>query len=334
MRHLQKAQGDDPPLSDSGAAQAQALASVLGGGGITAVFATPTKRAMETATPLAERLGLTVTPYDPNAPQRAGRCGSGDPRGGPDRRAQQHRSRPGDAVRRRAGAGDRRRGLWDDLHRRSRQLIMFARCSCGPRSDRREALPQRAPRFKGARMADITDTPPDRLSLDPRSEHFDETLLSRGVGIRFNGQEKTNVIEYSVSEGWIRVAAGKSRDRFGQPMTLKLKGKVEPYFERPADRRRGSATMQAVGRFRRIGAASASAGCPRHFGGAPAQPIAQRRPASERCGEPGRPRRSRGWRPSRPCCDRRSSRRAMHLRASQTSRELLFVSPVSTRRRW
>ncbi len=70
MRHLQKAQGDDPPLSDSGAAQAQALASVLGGGGITAVFATPTKRAMETATPLAERLGLTVTPYDPNAPQR------------------------------------------------------------------------------------------------------------------------------------------------------------------------------------------------------------------------------------------------------------------------
>ena len=84
-------------------------------------------------------------------------------------------------------------------------------------------------------MADITDTPPDRLSLDPRSEHFDEALLSRGVGIKFNGQEKTNVIEYSVSEGWIRVAAGKSRDRFGQPMTLKLKGTVEPYYERPAD---------------------------------------------------------------------------------------------------
>lgn len=80
-----------------------------------------------------------------------------------------------------------------------------------------------------------TDTPPDRLSLDPRSEHFDETLLSRGVGIKFNGQEKTNVIEYSVSEGWIRVAAGKSRDRFGQPMTLKLNGKVEPYYERTAE---------------------------------------------------------------------------------------------------
>jgi len=81
----------------------------------------------------------------------------------------------------------------------------------------------------------LGDSPPDRLSLDPRSEHFDEALLSRGVGIRFNGQEKTNVIEYSVSEGWIRVAAGKSRDRFGQPMTLKLSGTVEPYYERAAE---------------------------------------------------------------------------------------------------
>jgi hypothetical protein len=79
-----------------------------------------------------------------------------------------------------------------------------------------------------------SDSPPDRLSLDPRSEYFDEALLSRGVGIKFNGQEKTNVIEYSVSEGWIRVAAGRSRDRFGQPMTIKLQGKVEPYFENAA----------------------------------------------------------------------------------------------------
>ena len=78
---------------------------------------------------------------------------------------------------------------------------------------------------------DASDTPPDRLSLDPRSEHFDEALLSRGVGIRFNGQEKTNVIEYSVSEGWIRIAAGRSRDRFGQPMTIRLNGTVEPYYE-------------------------------------------------------------------------------------------------------
>jgi hypothetical protein len=84
-------------------------------------------------------------------------------------------------------------------------------------------------------MADKqTDTPPDRLSLDPRSDYYDEALLSRGVGIKFNGQEKTSVIEYSISEGWIRVPAGKSRDRYGQPMTLKLKGKVEPYFENPS----------------------------------------------------------------------------------------------------
>ena len=77
----------------------------------------------------------------------------------------------------------------------------------------------------------MADNLPDRLSLDPRSPHFDEALLSRGVGIRFNGQEKTNVEEYCVSEGWIRVAAGRSRDRFGNPMTVKLKGSVEPYLK-------------------------------------------------------------------------------------------------------
>jgi hypothetical protein len=86
------------------------------------------------------------------------------------------------------------------------------------------------------------DAPPDRLSLDPRSPHFDEALLSRGVGIKFNGQEKTNVIEYSISEGWIRIAAGRSRDRYGQPMTVKLKGTVEPYFERPAQDEEGVAS--------------------------------------------------------------------------------------------
>jgi len=72
---------------------------------------------------------------------------------------------------------------------------------------------------------------PDRLSLDPRSPYFDGELLRKGVGIRFNGVEKTNVEEYSISEGWIRVAAGRSRDRYGNPMTVKLKGKVEPYFD-------------------------------------------------------------------------------------------------------
>jgi hypothetical protein len=84
-------------------------------------------------------------------------------------------------------------------------------------------------------MTDQPDSPPDRLSLDPRSPHFDEAKLLRGVGIRFNGVEKTNVEEYSVSEGWIKVAAGRSRDRFGNPMTVKLKGVVEPYYERPAE---------------------------------------------------------------------------------------------------
>ena len=86
-------------------------------------------------------------------------------------------------------------------------------------------------------MTDKTAIPelPDHLSLDPRSPHFNGDVLERGVGIRFNGVEKTNVEEYSVSEGWIRVAAGRSRDRFGNPMTVKLKGKVEPYYEAPAD---------------------------------------------------------------------------------------------------
>ena len=72
---------------------------------------------------------------------------------------------------------------------------------------------------------------PDRLSLDPRSDYFDEEALRHGVGIRFNGNEKTNVEEYCFSEGWIKVAAGRSRDRYGNPMTLTLKGKVEPYYE-------------------------------------------------------------------------------------------------------
>ena len=76
----------------------------------------------------------------------------------------------------------------------------------------------------------MTDTPPDRLSNDPRSPYFDADALQRGVGIRFKGVEKTNVEEYCVSEGWIRVAAGPSKDRFGNPLTIKLTGAVEPYF--------------------------------------------------------------------------------------------------------
>jgi hypothetical protein len=72
--------------------------------------------------------------------------------------------------------------------------------------------------------------PPDRLSNDPRSPHYNEALLERGIGIRFNGAEKTNVAEYCVSEGWVRVTVGKSLDRRGQPLTMKLQGSVEPYF--------------------------------------------------------------------------------------------------------
>lgn len=79
----------------------------------------------------------------------------------------------------------------------------------------------------------MTDLPPDRLSVDPRSPHFDEAALARDVGVRFNGVEKSNVEEYCVSEGWVRLAVGKARDRAGNAMTLKLKGTVEPYFRRP-----------------------------------------------------------------------------------------------------
>lgn len=79
-------------------------------------------------------------------------------------------------------------------------------------------------------MSDMSDTPPDRLSNDPRSKFHDEALLERGIGIRFNGEERTNVEEYCISEGWIRVAMGRALDRRGQPMTMKIKGTVEAWF--------------------------------------------------------------------------------------------------------
>jgi hypothetical protein len=74
------------------------------------------------------------------------------------------------------------------------------------------------------------DTLPDRLSTDPHSPYYNEALLERDIGVRFKGVEKTNVAEYCVSEGWIRVEAGKAKDRHGNPLTIKLTGKVEPYF--------------------------------------------------------------------------------------------------------
>ena len=78
---------------------------------------------------------------------------------------------------------------------------------------------------------DKPQTPPDRLSIDPRSEHFDSEVLQRGVAIRFKGRERTDIEEYSISEGWVRVQAGKTVDRKGRPLLLKLNGPVEAWFE-------------------------------------------------------------------------------------------------------
>ena len=83
----------------------------------------------------------------------------------------------------------------------------------------------------------MTDTPPDRLAANPKSPFYDAALLERGVGVRFKGVDKTNVEEYCVSEGWVRLAVGKTVDRHGMPLTIKLQGTVEPYFrtEAPAE---------------------------------------------------------------------------------------------------
>jgi hypothetical protein len=77
----------------------------------------------------------------------------------------------------------------------------------------------------------MTDTLPDRLSINPASPHYNGELLERGIGIKFKGAEKTNVEEYCVSEGWIRVSVGNTRDRKGNPLTIKLSGPVEPYLK-------------------------------------------------------------------------------------------------------
>ena len=77
----------------------------------------------------------------------------------------------------------------------------------------------------------MTDAPPDRLSVNPKSPYYDEALLARGIGVRFKGVEKNNVDEYCVSEGWVRLSVGTTKDRFGNDMTVKLKGDVVPYFK-------------------------------------------------------------------------------------------------------
>jgi hypothetical protein len=77
----------------------------------------------------------------------------------------------------------------------------------------------------------MSEVLPDRLSVDPKSPHYNEEILKRNVGIRFNGTEKTNVEEYCVSEGWIRVVAGRGVDRRGNPLLIKMSGTVEPFFK-------------------------------------------------------------------------------------------------------
>ena len=81
----------------------------------------------------------------------------------------------------------------------------------------------------------MTDTParpemPDRLCTDPRSPHHVRAIFEHDIGIRLNGKERNDVAEYCISEGWVRVAAGKAVDRRGQPLLIKLKGAVEAYY--------------------------------------------------------------------------------------------------------
>ncbi len=75
------------------------------------------------------------------------------------------------------------------------------------------------------------DIPPDRISVNPRSQYFDGETLQRGIGIRFKDRVRTDIEEYCISEGWVRVQAGKTVDRKGQPLTIKLNGPVEAWFE-------------------------------------------------------------------------------------------------------
>lgn len=77
----------------------------------------------------------------------------------------------------------------------------------------------------------MSESLPDRLSVNPKSPYYNEEILKRGIGIRFNGTEKSNVDEYCVSEGWIRVTAGRAVDRHGSPLSMKMSGRVEPYFK-------------------------------------------------------------------------------------------------------
>lgn len=89
-----------------------------------------------------------------------------------------------------------------------------------------DSAPEVTPAASGA-----ADVPPDHLAINPRSPHFDGEKLGRGVGIRFKGRERTDIEEYCISEGWVRVQAGKTVDRKGRPLTIKLTGPVEAWYE-------------------------------------------------------------------------------------------------------
>ena len=80
-------------------------------------------------------------------------------------------------------------------------------------------------------MTETLPALPDRLSVNPRSPYYDEALLQQGIGVKFKGEEKTNVEEYCISEGWVRLTVGKAVDRRGEPITIKLNGTVEPYVK-------------------------------------------------------------------------------------------------------
>ncbi|WP_394788305.1 DUF3297 family protein [Rhodoferax sp.] len=72
---------------------------------------------------------------------------------------------------------------------------------------------------------------PDRLSIDPRSPHHVAAVFEHDVGIHLNDKERLDVDEYCISEGWIKVPAGKTLDRKGHPLLIKLKGKVEAFYK-------------------------------------------------------------------------------------------------------
>ncbi len=71
---------------------------------------------------------------------------------------------------------------------------------------------------------------PDHLSIDPKSPHHMAAIFEHDIGIRLNDKDRNDVKEYCVSEGWVKVPAGKTLDRKGRPLLIKLKGKVEAFY--------------------------------------------------------------------------------------------------------